>query len=351
MQTNSSRRPTIGVLTADCAPSIGGIGRHVESLCAGMRAAGFTVHVFDLRTLRSHRFGKNILASLCMGPAVSRWIKEKHIDVLHVHGGPGGVLPLSRFGLPLLITANHTYAQQARVPGQWWKWPFVIWERRGYRLADRIVCISSGTRDVLLQQYGLAPEKVSVAECGFDLAPWIAADREMAGRDSLRCVFAGRPHARKGWDILLRAWVQVRAQVPEARLEVVGFTGVPLDGITYRGRLDDTELQSLVGSSHLLLMPSRVEGFGLAAAEAIAAGTPVVGCDVAGLRSVVESGRTGVLTAVDAPHFAAVTIGLLRDRREWTALHDGCRGARERFAAARETAAYEAAYAAVYSAA
>lgn len=349
MQPNSSHRPTIGVLTADCSPCIGGIGRHVESVCGGLRAAGYTVHVFDVRALAAHRFGKNILASLFMRRAVDRWMLEKKIDVLHVHGGPGGVLWWRQAGIPLIITANHTYAQQARVPGQWWKRLLVGWERRGYRAADRIVCISEDTRTSVLTDYGIDPAKVTTAECGFDLTPWIAADRDTPDRDPLRCVFVGRPHARKGWDILLQAWKQVRNELPEARLEVVGFQADPVDGVTYRGRLSDTELQSLIGASRLLLMPSRIEGFGLVAAEAIAAGTPVVGCTVAGLRSVVDSGRSGVLTSVDAPHVACVTVGLLRDQREWGLLHDGCRAVRGRFGAAAETAAYAAAYAAVYS--
>lgn len=338
------------MLTADCAPSIGGIGRHVDSLCTGLRNAGYEVHVFDVRRLLSYRFGKNILASLFMGRAVDRWIAEKRIDVLHVHGGPGGVLFLAtRTDVPVVITANHTYLQQAGVPGQFWKRLLVHWERCGYLTADRVVCISPDTGEALTRTYGIRPATTSVAECGFDLTPWITADRETADRHRSRCVFIGRPQARKGWDLLQAAWLQIKREHPEAELHVVGFTAAPMEGVTYRGRLDDGALQELLGSSRLLLAPSRIEGFGLAAAEACVAGTPVVGFDVPGLRTTVQSGKTGVLVPIDTGHFAAAVVGLLRDEREWTLLHDGCRLARGRFDAAKETAAYEAVYAAVYS--
>ncbi len=336
------------MLTADSTPCVGGIGRHVESLSDGLRAAGYDVRVFDIRKLLSYRFGKNILASLFMGRAVDRWIAAENIDVLHVHGGPGGALFIAtRTKAPVIITANHTYASQARIPGQTWKRLLVAWERAGYLTAHRTVCISADTRDELVSAYGIPPARVSTVECGFDLAPWIAADRDV--RDAGACVFVGRPQARKGWDLLQAAWPQIRSEYPAAVLHVAGFAAAPMDGVIYHGRLPDDSLRALVGSAKLLLMPSRLEGFGLAAAEACAAGTPVAACDVPGLRTTVENGKTGVLTPVDAARFAAATAGLLRDEREWTALHEGCRASRARFGIEREVAAYEAVYAAVYS--
>jgi glycosyltransferase involved in cell wall biosynthesis len=347
MQTKSSPRPTIGILTADCAPAIGGIGRHVETLCAGLRQRGHDVRIFDLRRSPAYALGRGVLASAWCGPAVRAWVKRENIGIVHAHTGPGGALLWKKPGVPLVVTANHTYAQQSAVPGQAWKRLLVPWERRTYACADAIACISPDTRDVLAARYAVSADKLSVIPCGIDVAAWAAADAPQ--RPSPRCVFIGRPDARKGWDLLCTSWKQMKSVVPDATLDVVGFTAQPMDGVTYHARLDDGALRTLVGSARLLLMPSRIEGFGLAAAEAIAAGTPVLGCNVAGLRSVVDSGRTGVLVPVDAPHVAAAGAGLLLDAREWGLLQQGCRAVRQRFDAAREIDAYEAVYAAVYS--
>lgn len=347
----SSRLPIIGILTADSAPYIGGIGRHVDTLATGLRDAGETVQVFDIRRVPAYRVGRNILASLCMEPAVTRWIARERIGLLHIHGGPGGVLPWNRRwrGVPVVCTANHTYLQQASMPGQYWKRLLVPWERRGYAAMDHVACISADTQDVLVQRYGIPRQRTSVIDCGFPLQPWIAADALAADRDRQRCVFVGRPQVRKGWDVLRCAWNLVRQQCPQAVLSVVGWQAAPECGMTFCGRLDDAALRTLVGSARMLITPSRLEGFGLAAAEAIAAGTPVVGFTAPGLRSTVTDGVTGLLCRNDPALLASSILTLLNDDDGWRRLHEGCRNQRSRFAGERETQAYRSLFCAVYS--
>jgi glycosyltransferase involved in cell wall biosynthesis len=84
-------------------------------------------------------------------------------------------------------------------------------------------------------------------------------------------------------------------------------------------------------------MPSHWEGFGLTAAEAMAAGIPVVGTDVPGLREVVEEGVTGFLIpGGEAEMLADKLLVLLRDPERAAEMgRKGCARARERFDAAR----------------
>ena len=64
-------------------------------------------------------------------------------------------------------------------------------------------------------------------------------------------------------------------------------------------------------------MPSRIEAFGLAAAEAMLAEVPVVGSDVGGLNELIIPGRTGILVPPDEPHELASAIApLLADEAE-----------------------------------
>ena len=65
----------------------------------------------------------------------------------------------------------------------------------------------------------------------------------------------------------------------------------------YLGFVED--IRPMLWAADLLVMPSRWEGFGLAAAEAMAAGLPVVASRAEGLREVVEEGRTGLLVEVE----------------------------------------------------
>ena len=337
----------IGMVSVDSPPHIGGIGRHVGSLTQGLRASGLSVSIFD-RACRPipYAVGNNVGFSIGLSSALRQWIARERIDLLHVHAGPGGVfLPFPP--MPMIVTANHTYAQQARLPWQSWKSVFKSAEWTTYLAALAVACISEDTAVSLREEYHVAPERVRTIPCGFDLAPWERADSEE--RDRRSCVFVGRADTRKGFDLLLAAWKEVHEAEPEATLSVVGVARAHLPGIRFLGRLPDDELRALIGSARMLIMPSRMEGFGLSAAEAIAAGTPVVATDVDGLRCVVRDGETGVLTRTDPSSVASAVTMLLRDDARWSSLHAGCRRSRDAFALAREVDAYRSLYDEVYT--
>lgn len=98
------------------------------------------------------------------------------------------------------------------------------------------------------------------------------------------------------------------------------------DRVRFTGVSD--EVESLLKTADLFLLPSQLEGFGLAALEAMASGVPVIASDVGGLREVVQHGKTGFLESVgDTKAMAEDAITLLTDHE----LHENfCRAARER---------------------
>lgn len=337
----------VGMVSVDSPPHIGGIGRHVGSLLKGLQEAGVSISLFD-RTKRplSYRLGRNIGFSYGLAGRLRDWITHERINLLHVHAGPGGVfLPFPP--IPMIVTANHTYAQQSRLPWQRWKSVFRSAEWTTYVSALAVACISEDTAISLRNDYRIAPERVRTIPCGFDLAPWMLADTPK--RNHRSCVFVGRADSRKGFDLLVEAWKIVRASVGDAELTVLGVRRTDMPGIRFLGRVPDDVLMRLVGSARLLIMPSRMEGFGLSAAEAISAGTPVVGTDVPGLRTVVSHQKTGVLTSVHPQAIAENVTHLLRDDAAWSLLQSGCRAERAKFSLEREVRAYQSLYDEVYS--
>ena len=116
----------------------------------------------------------------------------------------------------------------------------------------------------------------------------------------------GRRVPQKGHDVLLRALP------PGVRLRVVGEGphAPETAGVSWLGTRHD--LPQLYAAADAVVMPSRWEGFGLVALEAMAAGAPLIASDVPGLRDVV--GDAGILVPPgDVPELAAAIQRVLGD--------------------------------------
>jgi glycosyltransferase involved in cell wall biosynthesis len=111
----------------------------------------------------------------------------------------------------------------------------------------------------------------------------------------------------KGVDTILLALRRARDSGLNFRLELVGSgddrirlqraatsLGVQ-DLIRFRGQVRDEELQKLLLESHVFVMPSKKEGFGIAFLEAMAAGLPAIGANHGGTPEVIEHGESGFL--------------------------------------------------------
>lgn len=145
--------------------------------------------------------------------------------------------------------------------------------------------------------------------------------RESLGLDEHRIVcIVGRLRDEKGHGILLDAMAAVATKIPDVRLLVIGdgpdreslklkaeALGIT-SNIVWMGQKAPKEVYEFYRITDIAIVPSLFEGFGLAAAEAMAAGLPVVGSDVDGLREVVEEGVTGYLVPAGNSHALAEAI-------------------------------------------
>lgn len=133
----------------------------------------------------------------------------------------------------------------------------------------------------------------------------------LAGRPVVVCV--SRLVARKGQDVLLRAMPEIRAQVPDATLVIVGsgpFEGrlralaadAPADSVRFVGQVSEQDLPRYYALGDVFAMPCRsrlggleVEGWGNVFIEAAACGRPVIVGDSGGAREALVDGETGYL--------------------------------------------------------
>jgi glycosyltransferase involved in cell wall biosynthesis len=149
---------------------------------------------------------------------------------------------------------------------------------------------------------------------------------------------------QKGLDTLLEAVALIVAKRPEVELRIAG-RGKDMDrvrsmarelgierNVRLLGAVDEAERQRLFAGAAVQLMPSRFEGFGMVAAEAMAAGVPLIAAASGSLPEVVDAPRGGVLVpAGDARALAGAAERLLDDAAARETLSASARESARRF--------------------
>ena len=178
---------------------------------------------------------------------------------------------------------------------------------------------------------------------GVDVAQFASAEPIADLVDSSRplLLFVGRLEPRKGLDVLVRAWLRLRARRPEVRLCVVG-EGSERDrcqqmippslrpDVLFVGAVAEVDKARYHASADIYVAPNvGGESFGIVLLEAMSAGLPVVAADIPGFRAVMTDGREGRLVSPgDAPALATALDALLVNEKLRTAMaSEGLRSA------------------------
>jgi glycosyltransferase involved in cell wall biosynthesis len=200
------------------------------------------------------------------------------------------------------------------------------------RRADRVVAISQAMRRFLIEVEGAPAEKVEVVPYGLDAEAFARSvhpgkfRKEIGAKDEPIVGFVGRLTRQKGADILLRAFAGVEKSRPDARLILAGdgpdraalaslAHSLGLRRVMFIGWRKDAP--DILADVSLLAVPSRWEGFGLVALEAMALGKPVIASRVSALPEIVVPEETGLLVPTgDEEGLGRALLALLSDPRQ-----------------------------------
>ena len=243
---------------------------------------------------------------------LKRVLEREQFDLLHVHEPmtpTPGVATLALARCPLVATFH------ASGELSWLKLAKPVWGFLADRLDHRIA-VSDPARETAARyfpgDYELIPNGVLVPE------------EAEAGSRAEQIVFVGRQEPRKGLQVLLRAWPEIRRRTG-ARLRVVGADPLAVrllfarlrvsdDGVDVLGFLSQEALTAELQAAKALVAPSLGgESFGMVLTRAFACATPVVASDISGYRGVMEPEAGHLVPPGEPSLLADAVVELLAD--------------------------------------
>ena len=198
-------------------------------------------------------------------------------------------------------------------------------KRRYVERADHVICVSTSTRQDLVRTFGAFPAEISVIPNGVDpvFTPGAPAIPELPDRYVL---FVGHRGQYKDGDVLLQAFATIAPSMPEVDLVFVGggsltrselsrINALGLGGRVHQYALRDAQMPGAYGNAMVFVFPSRFEGFGLPAVEAMACGTATLLAEGTSLPEVGGS-AAAYFRPADPRDCAAQLVALLHDPDE-----------------------------------
>jgi glycosyltransferase involved in cell wall biosynthesis len=281
--------------------------------------------------IATSRFRRPELSMLALDPVLlSLELAGKGIDVYHstqlslpARRGFAAVVTIHDLA-PLIWPEHYLRLPYSRI-GHAWQYALA-------RRADAVIAVSEATKQDVVERLRVPEERVTVVpeavDSDFDPPP---ADE---GRALAKARFAvpdryvlyvGQFDPRKNVRGLLRAFAAAAGRDKDLRLVIVGDLGklsshlrealeterVPRDRVIVTGFVDEPTLAALYAGAECLLHAAFLEGFGLTALEALAAGTPVVGYAGGAVAEVV--GDAGLLVPSGDENALANALGRFLD--------------------------------------
>lgn len=306
----------------------GVVGGSEESTLATLRAirglapADLDVHLFVLQPfVRAHpdvasAFTTSVLPLSGRSRAVrvggeSSWLaaRARRLDLVHHAGGTAPPVPSA----PYVLTIHDLQPMERRATHGTLKRAYLsAVVPRSVRAARAVVVPSEFVRRTLLSRLDADPARVVVVPHGVETTPATGTEAlaERYGIDGPVVLYPAITYPHKNHAVLLDAFALVLRSTPDALLVLTGGRGGAEEEVRVRidrlgledrvrrtGRIPAADLAGLYGMASVVAVPSRYEGFGLPAVEAMAYGTPVVAADATALPEVV--GDAGIVVDPD----------------------------------------------------
>ena len=238
----------------------------------------------------SGSYGPNLMEEIARYAMVAAQVAKNlagQFDVIHAHDWLtyyAGIAAKRVSGKPLVV---HMHATEFDRSGENINQQVYNIERTGMMEADRVIAVSNLTRNIVINKYGIPPERVVTVHNAVRFAAQ-EHEAEERGVDDKIVTFLGRITYQKGPDYFVEAAAKVLKRVDNVRFVMAGsgdmlnhvIRRVAKLGIANRfhftGFLRGAEVQKMFALSDVYVMPSVSEPFGISPLEAMKSNVPVI---------------------------------------------------------------------------
>jgi glycosyltransferase involved in cell wall biosynthesis len=249
--------------------------------------------------------------------SLGRWLWENvaRYDVVHAHAcfsytTAAAAIAAEHARVPLVVRPLGTLDAWSIGEKRWKKAPYYALVERRNLVSAAAIHVTSTIEADGVARLGFAHKTVTIP-IGVPV-PNVVAPRARAGRP-LSLLFLSRIHPKKGLPILLAAIAKARADGLDVTLTIAGNAEDGYEQVVDRrvvelglgahvtrvGYVDGAEKEALYAAADLFVLPSYQENFGIAVAEAMGRGVPVIVTDAVALASEVREVDAGAVVKVD----------------------------------------------------
>lgn len=335
------------ILIISTPPSIGGGEIYLSSIVEGLKQLDFRV-LTSSHQLKKFCIKKNIPTTNYYFS--QKFYSNKHIilfivllpiywaqlvinllrwrpDLIHIQSNEerlSAVFPAKLLNIPVAWTAH---GQLDLTGSSIYKSFF----RYAATTVSFVACITEYVRDSMIKA-GVPPSKCHIIFNGIDVNYYGSCVNDTTGAVG----YLGRFEEIKNPKLFIEMAAKLMIDMPEIKFKMAG-SGTQLedckilaqklgvaDKVSFLGYISNTK--SFFESCSILVIPSNDEGMGIAAAEAMAAGVPVVATSVGGLKEVIHDGITGILVPPqDSRQLADGVSTLLKDRIVYSSISNSAK--------------------------
>lgn len=251
----------------------------------------------------SGRYGSNLMEEVAHYAMVGGTIAMEHkdeFDIIHAHDWLtylAGIAAKELTGKPLVVHVHATSFDRG-TEDQIDSRVYDI-EKRGMMAADKVIAVSDLTRNIVINKYGIDPEKVVTVHNAVDFSGRENVKVERGVRDKV-VTFLGRITFQKGPEYFIEAAAKVLKRTKGVRFVMAGsgdmmnrcIRHVAKLGISDRfhftGFLRGAEVQKMFAMSDVYIMPSVSEPFGVSPLEAMRSNVPAIISNQSGAAEVLK---------------------------------------------------------------